>query len=268
MPQCSLNRVVTAYEKITDSEKRRSFQLEVPLPDSKDKKDVYVFIFPTYPQYITFMTKVSLIAKTIGVYGYPIRVAVMKSGWRFPLPMYRCLQYLRYNNGINEEGIFRLSPAKAELDRVKAMFNSEVESDSAPFTDNITASVVLKNYIGSLDDSLIPYTFYYQFIDIASLPTHEEQVNKLKNMISVIPTVNQNCLWYLCDYLVEVYKHKDVNKMTEKNLGVCFSPNIVVCPNERSDADTLNDSDKLIAVFALLITDFDTIFEDIIKENE
>lgn len=62
--------------------------------------------------------------------------------------------------------------------------------------------------------------------------------------MSILPEANYTLLRALTAHLIEIVANADVNKMTARNVGIVFSPTLGIPA----------------AVFALLMSDFDKIF--------
>ncbi|ELP91128.1 rhogap domain containing protein, partial [Entamoeba invadens IP1] len=229
-------------------------------------KDAFVFFIPDKTQFINFLTLLGLNMKIVGTYGYPLRVSVLKSAWRFPNPIFRSIQYLRYNRSYENKGLFRLSGEQVENKRVKSVFDSDTTAESVEFKDMNIAGCVLKDYLRSLDERIFPMRFNQRLLDAAK----DEKtvfVDKVKTIVSEIPSINQSCLWYIFDFLNLVLKYKELNLMNEENLAIVFVPNMF-------DFDMsnmfMNNSELTLykTIFIKILDNYEEIFENVKKENE
>ncbi|KAF9945911.1 hypothetical protein BGZ72_000874, partial [Mortierella alpina] len=76
------------------------------------------------------------------------------------------------------------------------------------------------------------------------LTRRSERVDELTRLVAVLPEANYTLLRVLTAHLIDIVDIADVNKMTERNVGIVFSP-ILGIP---------------AGIFALLMSDFDQIF--------
>jgi RalA-binding protein 1 len=164
-----------------------------------------------------------------------------------PAIIYRCLEYLRGKKAINEEGLFRLSGSNIVIRTLRDRFNTEGDVDllnDEEYYDVHAVASLFKSYLRELPASLLTREKHVEFLAILELPEKQQKLNALHVMINRLPHVNIITLRAICQYLVEVSSNQERNKMTVKNLGIVFSPTLSIPA----------------PVFAMLLTDFDSIF--------
>jgi len=135
-------------------------------------------------------------------------------------------------NGINVEGILRLSGTMANVDKLRKLFDS-----TPPPYDGINlkewdvhdVGSVLKIFFRELPEPLVPFALFEPLMDVqrnGSLE-REERLNALKPILHQLPPTNITLLKYLVQFLQDIEEHSDVNKMTVSNLAIVFGPNIL-----------------------------------------
>ncbi|ELP84717.1 hypothetical protein EIN_173920 [Entamoeba invadens IP1] len=194
-----------------------------------------------------------------GFYGIPLRVAISKSQWRFPLPLYRSLQYLENHKGDELVGVFRLSAGAQEMKEIRSKFDLGKDYDPEGFTDCVLASCVVKDYLRALPEPLIPFDLYQDFI---AIPTRKDG----KAFVEKLPLENHNTLWYFFSFLRRVIEKEKINKMNSFNIATCITLGICKKPNNIAISD-LEHLDKSQSAVVFLLDNFDEAFGDIEKLN-
>lgn len=261
IPKSELVRHGDLAEDLTDKEKELSFQIN-------EGKDKYVFIFDKFDDFNSWLTQLGLIMKTVGTYGYPLRVACLKSAWRYPIPFYRSIQYIRYNGGLETEGIFRVSPNFDEKQFVLKILNSDSNSGEIDFQNIRIASGCCKDYLSSLDNPIIPYTEYDKFLMCSEEQDQKKREHDLRKLVEHLPLINQNCLWYLIDLLYLIHLNREKTLMSASNLAVVFTPSCVRNPLAKDPLKSMNDIKVLQVGFETLISSYPKIFKNIKNDNE
>ncbi|ELP85079.1 rho gtpase activating protein, putative, partial [Entamoeba invadens IP1] len=224
---------------------------------------IYQFISPSYLEYSAWLAVIPLGMKCNEIFGIPLSIGVKKSGWRFPLPLYRCIDYLERNNGAMTEGIFRISSSNDELKRVKEMFDGGMDIEYKNIGDVHVASGVIKSYLRELPDSVIPKTKYNEFLGLATTSNIEKE---LKSKIEALPDENKNILWLLIRFLRKVTDNTELTQMTPNNLAVCFSPSLFRSPDNDATRE-MTDAAMLRKVIITMIEKYNDVFMDVDKRN-
>ncbi|CAI4053214.1 GTPase-activating protein BEM3 SKDI_16G1600 [Saccharomyces kudriavzevii IFO 1802] len=197
-----------------------------------------------------------------------------QSTYDLPSVVYRCLEYLYKNRGIQEEGIFRLSGSSTVIKTLQERFDREYDVDLCRYNENIevkeneispnlfisvnTVSGLLKLYLRNLPHLLFGDE---QFLSLKKVvdENHNNPVQislGFKELIKsgVIPHANVSLMYALFELLVRINENNKFNKMNLRNLCIVFSP-------------TLNIPITMLQPF---ITDFACIFQgrEPIKDEE
>jgi hypothetical protein len=162
------------------------------------------------------------------LFGQPVsKVACQQiQGYAAPIPtvLLNMKQYLLTHNGLNTVGIFRLAPDQDE--RRVAM--DQVDQGTFEQCDDVnTIATLIKVYVRELPDNLL---MSMDSDDIENCETPQQAAGFMQRLNQP----EQSLYYWLIDLCVEVSRHSEINKMTFKNLGVVFGPNLI-SPTRESD---------------------------------
>ncbi|BFU24354.1 Rho GTPase activating protein, putative [Entamoeba histolytica HM-1:IMSS-B] len=220
----------------------------------------YYFICKDKCEYWYWINKLSYFTHNIGVLGFPLLVAIRKSGWRVPNPIYRCIEYLEQNNGINVEGIFRMNGNAKDIDRIKDLVEHDQDIQFTQEDDCFIAASFLKLYLREMLEPLIPFNLYEQFIQLP------KGGSNIKQFICQLPEANQDTLWFILHFLKKVVHNSEKNKMNAYNLSTCIA--LTVCsPQLTKSTDQMEYTLGAVESFSFLLTHFDEMFCEIEKRN-
>ena len=221
----------------------------------------YIIICSSYDDYIFLTNSIGIDVKSYGIFGLPLYTTIRKTGWRIPLVVYRCIEFLKEKKGENIEGIFRLNGSNDRLNEMKQLIETDTDFQFKEDDSCLLASSLLKLYLRTLIDPLIPTEHFDYYMNITS-----HSIEENKNYIESLPIVNQDTLWYVIDYLKVIVKNQEINKMNETNISTCFS--LVISRNP--DNSTLNELEftkKTLISFQYILEHFDELFIDIQERN-
>ncbi|CAI4054360.1 hypothetical protein SUVZ_16G1720 [Saccharomyces uvarum] len=222
----------------------------------------------------------SMAHPTAVVFGSSLETCLRLSSHKYqsiydlPSVVYRCLEYLYKNRGIQEEGIFRLSGSSTVIKTLQERFDKEHDVDLCRYNENIeskddgmspslyisvnTVSGLLKLYLRNLPHLLFGDEQFLSFKRVVD-ENHNDPVQVslgFRELVQsgVVPHANLSLMYALFELLVRINENSKFNKMNLRNLCIVFSP-------------TLNIPITMLQPF---ITDFACIFhgEEPIKEEE
>ena len=200
------------------------------------------------------------------IFGSTIDVALKLSShsyqgvYEIPSVVYRCLEYLYKNRGIQEEGIFRLSGSSTMIKTLQEGFDKSYDIDLCnykPIDDNPgnsigvnTISGLLKLYLRSLPHLIVGDEQFLLFKkavddhhdDPYAMAVEFRQIVRDKQ----VPHANISLMYALFELLTRINENNKINKMNLRNLCIVFSP-------------TLNIPITMLQPF---IVDFNCIFKD------
>ncbi|ELP84897.1 Rho-type GTPase activating protein, putative [Entamoeba invadens IP1] len=220
----------------------------------------YIFVAMNKVEAAFWYKAIAPLTHPYGVFGYPLEIAVKKSGWRVPLVVYRAVEFLRTTKGYEQEGIFRMNGSVAELKVLREMADQDKDFIINPKQDSIMIGHFLKYYLNQMVEPVIPYEKATQF---SQLTSNENP----KAFIMSLSTETQDTLCYLLKFLREVAQCSQKNKMTFQNLSLCFA--LAICREETNDKnEQMLFPSHVINSLSLLLNSFNTVFDEIIERNE
>lgn len=227
---------------------------------------IYTFCCLTQEEYDDWMQTLPILTVNVyRTYRYPLACAVTKGKWRFPIPIYRPIEYLLKNKGYLVEGIFRTSASYKTVGKIRQMLDGDQDILLHEFEDNNVAAAVIKDYLKDLPDPLIPCSHYNDFVQIGKM-NEKQRFNKARDLVNRLPEVNKNTLWYLIYFCMKVVENVSKNQMNATNLGTCLGPTICRPPSSQSNLE-IENTKYVIDAFACLITYYNKIFSDIEHNN-
>ena len=104
-----------------------------------------------------------------------------------------------------------------------------------------SVSSLLKTYLQSLPEPIIPTKSFDDFLEIGSRLKYNQSndLHRLKQLIeNTVPTINYAVLAYLCSFLKKLTDHAHTTKMDTDNLAVVFGSNLIR-PEEELDLNMI-----------------------------
>ncbi|KAF8571962.1 hypothetical protein P879_02202, partial [Paragonimus westermani] len=191
-----------------------------------------------------------------------------------------CISRLDNEATLQEEGLFRRSGSQRKTDvLVKALNLMQAHEQLLESCDSVTVASALKQYLQSLPEPLLTYSFAEQWATASKAPG-STNLTVVQNCLDAMPAEFRHNLAYLCTFLSRLASHSETNKMTTDNLSIMFAPSLyrllAVNANpglehalgERKPVDGLEHSLDFLAcngpgicLIDLLIRNADTLFE-------
>ncbi|EFC44672.1 RhoGAP domain-containing protein [Naegleria gruberi] len=141
-------------------------------------------------------------------------------------------------NGLDEEGLFRVSTMKDSLDSVISQLENDVNMDIDFSKHDVhLPAALIKIYFRELSDPLLSFDCYGMFIAAERIPEERARLETIKKVIQFLPKHYFNTLKMLCDFLRLVSLNSSKNKMTADNLAIVFAPNIL---RDRGELDVMD----------------------------
>ncbi|OHS98458.1 RhoGAP domain containing protein [Tritrichomonas foetus] len=190
-------------------------------------------------------------------------------GNKIPFIVSDLITKLREIEAKNIEGIFRLSGAANVIKNLTDQLDEGQISDWSQF-NAITIACALKTYFRekAKDDPLLMFDNYDMFVASVDVPNSKKALELLKGIcVNHLPKERLIILAYLMNYLHEVSLNEGMNKMSAKNLAICFAPNILVSKEKSTDV-LFGENPQQNKVVTLLIENAPNFFGDVkITEN-
>ncbi|MBW0516913.1 hypothetical protein O181_056628 [Austropuccinia psidii MF-1] len=152
-----------------------------------------------------------------------------------PVVVAKCGLYLK-ERGTNIQDLdWRRCPLQSSSNNL-----DQSNLDQKPYFSVHDASSVLRRYLMSLPEPLIPHSMYQDFREILSIHQNDKpkQIKLFKSLISTLSPSSQYLLLYLLDLLSVFANRSDLNLMTANNLAVVFQP--ALCPIHPSTTSNLH----------------------------
>ena len=134
------------------------------------------------------------------------------------------------------------------LSAIEALNMKEEVYTGISFGSAIEASDLIKQWLRSLKDPLIPYAFYSEALEAG----RSSDVKATVAVFRALLKANQACLDYLCDFLVQMLDYKEKTLMDETGLAIVFSPNVLRNPNNDPMAFAMNSENEMRFVVNLI----------------
>jgi len=178
----------------------------------------------------------------VGVFGRSLEELLSLQGEEIPLIVQQTVRWLE-ENGMEEEGIFRIPACQSELDSLKNKFNNDPKAlvdlgNERPHT----VAAALKLYCRELPEPVLLYRYYSTFLKVQQNTDADTRLTHLRLLIHKLPKQNRELLLYLCTFLKKVSEHADKNMMTSHNLATCWAPTLLrQDPSETSAENSLQE---------------------------
>ncbi|ORY47208.1 RhoGAP-domain-containing protein [Rhizoclosmatium globosum] len=169
-------------------------------------------------------------------FGGLLDVQLQFEGREVPMVVEMCVLAVEAREGIECQGIYRLSGNSATIGKLKVAFNHGETVDLSTEDDINVITGLLKSYFRELQNPLIPFEVYDQFIASSKIQDYNERLIQLKTLIQALPTCNYNVLSYLLKHLKKIAENSEVNKMEQSNLAIVFAPTLIRTPEGTGDA--------------------------------
>ena len=91
--------------------------------------------------------------------------------------------------------------------------NFDAASVSDEWQDIKMVTTLLKRFLKQLPDSLIVKGLYHDFITAARAPTDEGRVQRIKELLGLLPAAHFHTLHHFTVHLATIEKHSEHNKV-------------------------------------------------------
>eukprot|EP00941_MAST-03F_sp_MAST-3F-sp1_P004516 g4516.t1 len=170
------------------------------------------------------------------------RLSIRAAAIGIPNVVGHCIAFVR-THGLEREGLFRV-PGDMKLCAVlKARYNrgenvqlEVLAGKHGPQSLVNTACTLLKMFFRDLPLPLLPFEAYEPLLQIFRTKKNKDEskndeiIKQVRSILldkMIMPEAHQRLLSVLFQFLHDVKKHCDVNKMSSKNLAVCWAPSLL-----------------------------------------
>ncbi|GAA5858702.1 hypothetical protein JCM1840_006519 [Sporobolomyces johnsonii] len=156
-----------------------------------------------------------------------------------PIVVAKCGMMLK-ETATQTEGIFRVSGSNKRINQLQAVFDEPPrygkDFDWTGYSVHDAASV-LRRYLNSLPEPVIPAGLYLDFTAVLQRPQPiADSIAAYRHLISLLPPASRYLLLYLLDFLSVFARCSSKNLMTASNLAVVFQPGLVSSRREGTGA--------------------------------
>eukprot|EP00118_Oscarella_pearsei_P006277 m.28454 g.28454 ORF g.28454 m.28454 type:complete len:522 (+) comp30794_c0_seq5:206-1771(+) len=210
-----VSRIFSLKEKIRQTSKITGTALKSKIKDMRKKK------------------KETEGAKEAGaqlpVFGVPINLAVERSrlchGIELPTVFRKCIDFIE-ENGLDYEGIYRVSGVKSRIEGLKASFDKGKSLDADQTDINVVAGV-LKLYLRELPESILTSALLPEF----EQASREKSLDKIAALVKLLPIASRTMLSWLLMHFQHIIDFSSANRMSAPNLVLVFSPTLHISQN-------------------------------------
>lgn len=194
-----------------------------------------------------------------------------------PFIVKKCIQEIN-KRGLSINGLYRVSGVKSQVEKLCSDFEFAGELVDLNAISPTVLTSVLKYYFRSLNEPLLTYRLYNDFIQIGkrypniktelSSTDELELINnsssqsllkELRHTCNKLPEVHLNTLDYLMKHLKKVADNP-TNNMPANNLGIVFGPTLLRANESIASLSTLVDTVHQNRVIELLIINYNELF--------
>lgn len=175
-----------------------------------------------------------------------------------------CIHFIRVNNGLEHEGIFRVNGDSHAVETLRNTFIQNVDLQDILLSlqqsmqlKTYDIATALKSYLRLLEDPLVPHEAYGRLKAILD-SQGQNTINMFNEEIAKIKEPNKSILAFTMMFFQDIIAKSDVNKMGASNLATCLTMSIVrfkdTGTNHFAAMMEVGMSSKVIA---MMLTDID-----------
>lgn len=199
------------------------------------------------------------------VFGTPLKTLVEREKTVIPSVVKKTVRYLA-TYAVKEEGIGRQSSNVNEVQRLIKDIDAGRGVDFTKVNDSHAVCSVLKRFLMSLPEPVIPCAHYESFVQI--IKNNVEIEIGLKKQVEALPKENACLLDYIMSFLLLLSRHANENKMTVENLSRVFAPSILSQGIDSLTWSQLGELQFAEDVVTNLVTYYGTIFSEVHYEDK
>jgi len=138
-----------------------------------------------------------------------------------------CIQEIE-KRGLNEVGLYRIPGNESETnDILDKLTHAKGATPLLTKFEIPTITSVVKKFLRSLKEPVIPLSLWQVFVDAATNPDTTDAEAAMYQAVSELPLPNRDTLAYLIVHLQTIADNSIFNKMDKDNLAVIMGPTIL-----------------------------------------
>uniref|UniRef100_A0A673LV48 SLIT-ROBO Rho GTPase activating protein 1a n=1 Tax=Sinocyclocheilus rhinocerous TaxID=307959 RepID=A0A673LV48_9TELE len=172
-----------------------------------------------------------------------------------------CFSLFLPTEGLQHQGIFRVSGSQVEVNDIKNSF----ERGNDPLTDEEnnhdinSVAGVLKLYFRCLENPLFPKERFNDLLSCVRIDNLYERSLYIRKILLPVPRSVLVVMRYLFAFLNHLSQYSDENMMDPYNLAICFGPTLMPTPETQ---DQVSCQAHVNEVIKTIIIHHETIFPD------
>lgn len=160
------------------------------------------------------------------VFGVPLEVATkntrLPDGVELPRIFREGIVHIE-ENGLEVEGIYRVSGMKSKVEALKDSYEQGKPVDLHEFEPEAVASLV-KLYLRELPENILTAALLPKFNELSGIQDRKDQLDKTRLLLTELPSCNRTLLAWLFTHMSHVMEKYSSNRMNLQNIGIVLSP--------------------------------------------
>lgn len=161
-------------------------------------------------------------------HGYVKRPSLGSEDPLFYLPPFltQCTKFLAAD-GIDQEGLFRISHTTYELLTYREFFDTGAEIDLEGTSAHCVAGLI-KAWLRELPEALIPNEMYHTFLQtVATTKDKELKRERVLQLLEHVPIHSLRTLSHIASFMKQIVSYTVLNRMTFHSLAIVLAPCIL-----------------------------------------
>lgn len=141
-----------------------------------------------------------------------------------PVIVRRCIDFLRSENRLRTEGLFRLSGDVKQITVLKRMLDVDEDCPHFQQFDTHVVAGILKAFLRELAEPVLTWILMPEWLACVEINDQSLRISELQRIAFSLPHFNRETIRALTAFLKDVSDQCEYNKMTISNLAVVFGP--------------------------------------------
>lgn len=177
-----------------------------------------------------------------------------------PSILLHTIQSMRELEALEVEGIFRVPGSFMQFEKLRNQINSgNGKNINFGSLDVHILATLVKQFIATLPDPITTVQLYEHWISAARYADSSERMRALIEVYRCMPEPNKSCMKFLFEFLADIHRKRDVNKMGAPVLATAFGPSVLRDDGKNPAKMFLDMRDVHVAV-STMIEFFNEVF--------
>lgn len=172
-------------------------------------------------------------------------------GLKVPRIFSELLDYLIEKDNAIFEGVFRKSGRHTDTIQLTMIYENGGSFNKSQFPDPNSIAVVLKKFFGSLQEPLLTFKLFDEWVAV-------KDPSELRKVAQKLPAINFEIAKRLFSLLSNIAQNQKVTLMGEDNLRILFTTSLL---RKENHVVQLKKDDNPIQTIALLVKHYTDVFE-------